>query len=192
MAAATPPGANPGVTAEMAYDLPCTEATLYQLLRRHVYAVTPTSRDATLKPPVHVPLKTNDVWSHLYNHNRTVVLEMWDAYVRPRLADGHVVLEGPEGVDPLHAITGLFAVATQLVLMSHAMGMPLTVGVLSPNVGLPVARMCMRHALRQIGGPPRRPGEADLSAAGVAGAFAKLPVMQIPTAPAAPPPAAQP
>lgn len=187
MATATPPGANPGVTAEMAYDLPCTESTLFQLLRRHVYAVT-ANHDETLKPPVRLPLRTNDVWSHLYNHNRTVVLEMWDAYVRPHLADGHVVLEGPEGVDPLHAITGLFAVAAQLVLMSHAMGMPLTVGVLSPNVGLPVARMCMRHALRLIGGPPRRPGEGDLSAAGVAGTFAKLPVMQIPTAP----PAAQP
>jgi hypothetical protein len=183
--AATLVTGNPGVTAEMAYTLPCTETTMVQLLRRGVYVHTTDAGSAA-----RLPLRTTDVWYHISQHNRATVLDMWDRFVQPQLAAGGLVLEGPEGVDPLHAVTGLFALASQFVLMSHAMGMPLTVGILCPNVSVPVVRMCMRHALRSLWGP-RRPTDPDCSAAGVAAVLAGLPPIQVPVPPAPAPVASQ-
>jgi hypothetical protein len=165
-------GGGLAVTTMAAYDAAIPKETIHRVLRQRICCVDPREQhpDATV-----VSFRVAADWGAVYTNNAATVSEWFDTRIKPALANGMLILacDDCEDVDMTTTPIPLFLLACQFVLMAHAMGCELSVGLPASQLGCPGTSLSLRHALRCMMKDPDNPSK-QCSARGVAELFQKI------------------
>lgn len=160
------------VNATAAYDAAIPKETIHRVLRQCICCVT---RLEDHPDALVIPMTATDALEELYFDNASVVVADFTHRIQPALAHGMVIFTCDTCEDAHMDATPLplFLMACQYVLMAHAMGCELVIGLPASQMGCPGTSLSLRHALRCMLKNPDSPSQ-QCSARGVADLFRQM------------------
>lgn len=160
------------VNATAAYDAAIPKETIHRVLRQCICCVTRLEDHPDARV---VPFSNTYGFEELYDNNPQFAVTTFNADIQPALAHGMVIFTCVDCEDAHLDTTPLplFLMACQYVLMAHAMGCELVVGLPASQMGCPGTSLSLRHALRCMLKNPDAPSQ-QCSARGVADLFRQM------------------
>jgi hypothetical protein len=158
--------------ADVAYNTAIPKETVARLLKQCICCVGTDDQPENVRT---LSFSQGEDVTGYYSNNRREIIQFFNDSIRPELERGMVILtcDDCEDASMDTAPLPLFLVACQVVLMAHAMGCEMVVGLPSSQMGCPGTSLSLRHALRCMMRDPENPSN-QCSAHGVAELFCQV------------------